>query len=133
MTRLFALTLALTVAACHAAQVSPGPPPGATEQEVMAGRDLYHGLGGCATCHGDAGVGTAEGPELVGGTWQLGDGSLPWLEHMTRHGGLGARSRDDDPQAMRGPTALDSAQVRRVAIYVWSISRGREAPGGQAN
>ena len=132
MKRLFGMMAALAVAGCHSAQVPAGPPPGASEQEVIAGRDLYHGLGGCAGCHGDAGVGTAEGPELVGGQWRMGDGSLPWLEHMTRHGGLGARTRDDDPQAMRGPTALDSAQVRKVAIYVWSISRGREAPEGSA-
>jgi hypothetical protein len=29
---------------------------------------------------------------------------------------------------MRGPTGLDSVQVRRVAAYVWSISREKLPP-----
>jgi hypothetical protein len=42
---------------------------------------------------------------------------------MTQHGGWGSTGRDGDPQRMRGPTVLDSAQVRLVAGYVFSISR----------
>jgi len=130
VTRYYPLLLGLLLAGgCVPAPEPAGPAPGSSPKEVAEGRDLYHGLGACATCHGEAGVGTPEGPALVGGMWQMGDGSLPWLIHMTRHGGLGARTREDDPQPMRGPTVLDSVQVRRVAAYVWSISRDRLPAG----
>ncbi|HEX6105840.1 MAG TPA: cytochrome c [Gemmatimonadales bacterium] len=123
------LLLPALVAGCQTTRTAAaGPTPQATEQDVAAGRELYHGLGACAGCHGENGVGTPDGPELVGGVWEQGDGSMEWLVHMTRHGGLGVRSRSGDPQAMRGPTVLDSAQVRQVAAYVWSISRDRRAP-----
>jgi hypothetical protein len=58
----------------------------------------------------------------------LGDGGFPWLLHMTRHAGWGARGRDGDPRPMRGPGVLDSAEVRRVAGYVFSISRQKPQP-----
>lgn len=86
-------------------------------------------MGGCRSCHGDGGVGTDEGPALRDGRWKLGDGSYDWLIHITRHGGYGVRDRGDEPMPMRGPTVLDSAQVRKVAAYVWAISRARRPAG----
>lgn len=110
---------------------TPGP-AGVTDTAIAAGAALYRGAGGCAGCHGDDGIGTDEGPSLVAGTWEHGDGGYTWLIHMTRHAGWGARTRDADPRPMRGPTVLDSAQVSQVAAYVWSISRAkRPAPTGR--
>lgn len=100
------------------------PPPGMTAEDIAAGREHYHGVGGCVPCHGEAGTGTEEGPALDDQAWELGDGSFPWLVQMTKHAGWGMRDRGGDPQPMRGPTVLDSVQVRQVAAYVWSISRG---------
>jgi mono/diheme cytochrome c family protein len=113
-----------------ATQDSVSPSPGLTPERVARGRALFHGVGGCAACHGDDGVGTTEGPSLVTGPWTLGDGSLAWLTHMTRHGGWGSVGRDGEPRRMRGPTVLDSAQVSLAAEYVFSISRKktRERP-----
>ncbi len=107
------------------------PPTGVTLERVENGLRLYHTKGACAACHGELGVGTADGPVLVTGTWKLGPGTYEWLRHITRHAGWGATSSDADPQAMRGPTVLDSAEVSAVAAYVWSISRGRAAGPGQ--
>lgn len=90
---------------------------------VAAGRELYQGRGGCVPCHGDRAEGTPDGPSLIAGPWKLGDGSLPWLLHIVRHAGWGTRNREGDPRPMRGPTVLDSAGVRQVAEYVFSISR----------
>ncbi len=104
------------------------PDEGVTVERVEQGLRLYHTKGACTSCHGELGVGTAEGPGLLGGRWQLGSGSYEWLHHITRHAGWGATSRTGDPQPMRGPTVLDSAEVGAVAAYVWSISRGRAAP-----
>jgi mono/diheme cytochrome c family protein len=103
-------------------------PEGVTLDRVGAGLQLFHGKGACAPCHGELGAGTADAPELIAGQWKLGPGTYQWLRHLTRHAGWGARSRGDDPQPMRGPTVLDSAEVDAVAAYVWSISRGRVVP-----
>ena len=101
------------------------PAAGVTVEQVEHGLRLYHGKGACAPCHGELGMGTADGPMLLTGRWKLGSGSIDWLRHITRHAGWGATSRAGDPQPMRGPTVLDSAEVSAVAAYVWSISRGR--------
>jgi len=126
------LTLGIALLACRAARPpAPAPaglPAGLTAADTAAGNRLFHGVGSCGACHGDAGVGTADGPALVDGRWELGDGSYEWLVHMTRHGGLGVRERGGDPRAMRGPTVLDSVQTRQVAGYVWAISRARREP-----
>jgi mono/diheme cytochrome c family protein len=123
---------ALLAGAAPLAAQATKMPAGVTASTIAAGRTLFHGAGGCAACHGDNGVGTAEGPSLTTGPWKLGDGSFPWLVHFSRHAGWGARGRDADPQPMRGPGTLDSTQVRRVAAYVFSISRAKApAPPGR--
>jgi mono/diheme cytochrome c family protein len=107
------------------AQEAAQLPTGVTAADTAAGDSLFHTLGGCQSCHGEGGVGTDQGPGFREGRWKLGDGSYQWLVHITRHGGYGIRNRGDEPMPMRGPTVLDSAQVRRVAAYVWAISRAR--------
>ncbi len=119
--------MSLGAAAPLAGQAVPRPGE-ITLERVEQGLSLYHSKGACATCHGELGIGTADGPELVTGRWKLGPGTYEWLRHITRHAGWGARSRAGDPEPMRGPTVLDSAEVSAVAAYVWSISRGRAAP-----
>jgi mono/diheme cytochrome c family protein len=118
-----ALYATLAAAPLSAQEITP--PSGVTVEQVRLGFDLYHGKGACGTCHGELGVGAPDGPPLVVGQWKLGPGTMEWLAHMTRHAGWGATSRHGEPQPMRGPTVLDSAEVRAVASYVWSISRGR--------
>jgi mono/diheme cytochrome c family protein len=86
---------------------------------------LFLGAGRCASCHGDDGAGTADGPSLTTGRWKLGDGTFAWLLHFTRHAGWGAPNPQADPKPMRGPGTLDSAGVRSVAAYVFSISRAK--------
>ncbi len=98
-----------------------------TDKAVKRGQALYLGKGDCARCHGEVGEGSAEGDALIAGTWKLGDGSYDWLVHVVRHSGIAARGRDGDPVPMRGPTLLSEKEVREVAAYVWSISRGRAA------
>ena len=101
---------------------------GVTVDGVEQGMRLYHSKGACVPCHGDLGVGTADGPGFLTGRWKLGTGSYEWLQHIVRHAGWGATGRAGDPRPMRGPTVLDSTEVVQVAAYVWSISRGRAAP-----
>jgi mono/diheme cytochrome c family protein len=107
------------------AQATEAKPSQVTDSAIAAGKELFHGVGACNQCHGDNGIGTDDGPALVQGPWKLGDGSYPSLVHITNHAGVGAVGRSDDPRAMRGPILLDSAQVRQVAAYIWSISRNK--------
>lgn len=132
MVRILGFISGVALLACSAGQ-QPAPEPadlptGVTVADTATGNALFHGTGGCSNCHGDAGVGGDEGPELRGGRWKLGDGSYDWLVHITRHGGYGIRDRGGEPMPMRGPTVLDSVQVRQVAAYVWTISRERQPP-----
>lgn len=111
------------VAGPLAAQDTLSAPAGLDSASIAAGRLLYQTRGGCVSCHGEHAEGTSDGPSLIAGPWMLGDGRFPWLVHITRHAGWGTRSREGDPRPMRGPTVLDSTEVRRVAAYVFSISR----------
>jgi mono/diheme cytochrome c family protein len=120
------ITTTLGFAQPVAAQDTIAPPIGADSATVASGRVLYEGRGACVPCHGERGEGTPEGPSLVTGRWKLGDGSFEWLLHITRHAGWGVSGRDGEPQRMRGPTVLDTAEVRRVATYVYSISRAKQ-------
>jgi mono/diheme cytochrome c family protein len=122
------LLLAGVLPAAPLAGQAEAVPTGITVERVEQGLRLYHGKGACVPCHGEFGVGTADGPGLVTGRWKLGSGNYDWLRHITRHAGWGASSRAGDPQPMRGPTVLDSAEVEAVAAYLWTISRGRGAP-----
>jgi mono/diheme cytochrome c family protein len=122
---LLTLTASLGLAAPVRAQEPTAAPPHFSKATLKEGQSLYHGAGACAACHGENGLGTPEGPSLTAGPWTLGDGSYAWILHMTRHAGWGATGRDGDPQRMRGPTALDPEQIRRVTAYVFSISRAK--------
>lgn len=108
-----------------AAQDTKVPAADVTAATIADGRTLFVGPGGCAPCHGEDGAGTADGPSLTTGRWKLGDGTFAWLLHLTRHAGWGAPNPQADPKPMRGPGTLDSAQVRSVAAYVFSISRAK--------
>jgi mono/diheme cytochrome c family protein len=122
---LLALAASLGLAPPVRAQEPTAAPPHFSKTTLKQGRSLFHGAGACAQCHGENGPGTPDGPSLTAGPWALGDGSYSWLLHMTRHAGWGATGRDGDPQRMRGPTALDPEQIRRVTAYVFSISRAK--------
>jgi len=101
------------------------PAADVTASTIAEGRTLFHGAGRCAACHGDQGIGTEDGPSLTTGRWKLGDGTFPWVLHMTEHAGWGAPNPQADPKPMRGPGTMDSVQVRSVAAYVFSISRAK--------
>ena len=124
------LTLLWPVASLRSQQPTDSTPQLSAAQ-IASADSLFHGVGGCASCHGDKGVGTVDGPSLTTGPWKLGDGSFAWIQHISRHAGWGQRDRGDDPEPMRGPTVLDSAQVRLVAGYVYTISRAK-APATRA-
>lgn len=104
------------------------PPPGATPDQVLLGKKIFHGeVAGatCAGCHGADAAGTPVGPSLVSGTWLWGDGSL---EDITKTIANGVPEPKSHPGAMppMGGTKLSDAELQAVAAYVWSIGHKKK-------
>ena len=128
--RALLLALLLPIAA-RAQGAAPTRPADVTDAAIAKGDSIYHS-GGCQRCHGQKGVGGANGPSLVSGAWQQHAGSYDQIVATITNG----VSRDKVKDASRrfpmgprgGPMNLDDAQVRAVAAYVWSISRAKTPP-----
>lgn len=93
---------------------------------VASGDSIFHGLAGggtCMTCHGQKGTGGSLGPSLADQQWLHGDGSY---EFIVRTVTTGVPTPKQAPAAMppMGGAPLGPDQVRAVAAYVYSISRG---------
>lgn len=128
--RSIALILVATVALAGgiAAQdpgASPPPPvrPRQVNDSVVAlGREIFHGVGGCSACHGDAGVGTDSGPAIAQGVWMHGPDSYEGILARVVHGIPKDLSSRNTAMPMRGWQTLTDDQVHDVAAYVWTIS-----------
>jgi len=111
-----------------AAQVQDTTPPRikrptpVTDSAVMRGRELFHGAGNCAACHGVEGVGTDSGAPLAQGVWLHGEDSYEGILSRVVHGIPMAVSTRGTPMPMRGWNTLSDREVRDVAAYVWVIS-----------
>jgi len=111
----------------------PALPAGMTISIIQQGDDIFHGKGGCVTCHGPDALGVpASGSALTHGVafippeWKAIDSLITagMPEDLTR-----------TPIAMpaRGAQSnLTPDEVRLVAAYVWAIGhvRGEPWPGG---
>jgi mono/diheme cytochrome c family protein len=124
---LSALFLLLTAGPAPA-QVQDTTPPRIRRPEqvsdsaVARGRELFHGAGNCAACHGVAGVGTDSGAPLAQGVWMHGEDSYEGILSRVVHGIPRSQSTRGISMPMRGWNTLTDAQARDVAAYVWSIS-----------
>lgn len=131
--RSLAALLVLPVAILFAAGMSQGSdgvrasvgfqPPRATnavlqDDPVAAGKALFRTA--CASCHGDAGEGTPEGPTLIGvgaasADFQLRTGRMPFA------GPPGS-------QAVRKEPAFDDEQIDDLVAFVASLGEGPDIP-----
>lgn len=97
---------------------------------MIAEGDSLFNSGGCQRCHGQKGVGAKNAPSLVEGPWLHSKGTMPELIDIITTGVAKEEFKDAArPFAMRprgGPMNLTDAQVRSVAAYVYSISRGKK-------
>jgi glucose/arabinose dehydrogenase/mono/diheme cytochrome c family protein len=98
-------------------------PPGATSEQVVLGKKIFHGeVAGatCAGCHGAGGIGTPVGPDLTSGTWLWGDGSLQSITATIKSG---VPKPKQHPGAMppSGGVPLSDSDLAAVASYVWAI------------
>jgi mono/diheme cytochrome c family protein len=89
--------------------------------DSAAGDVLYHGRGGCLTCHALNGAGVAGiAPSLRDSVWLHGDGDPAMIERVVREGVAQPKSVSN---RMPGFAAtLSDAEIRRIAAYVFAIS-----------
>jgi mono/diheme cytochrome c family protein len=89
---------------------------------ISGGRDIFHGAGTCLVCHGPNLEGGPMAPALKAHTWKDAKGGgydailavvmkgVPGTAMVSHPGGIS----DDD--------------ARKVAAYVWAVSRGKAEP-----
>ncbi len=94
-----------------------GVPPGASKQEIDAGKQLFDVT--CADCHGINAQGTSRGPSLIGvGAaavyFQVSTGRMP--------------AKEAGAQVPQKPVTLTDAQTRALAAYIQSLGGGPQIP-----
>lgn len=100
-------------------------PRGVTQEMVEQGRDLFTGDGFCYTCHDRDGTGmSGAGGDLTDGEWRHVDGSFESLVNRIRDGVRANASSTGVPMPPAGGAELSPEQLRAVAAYVWTLSRG---------
>lgn len=117
--------------ACHHGMPPAGPPlPRGTSRAMLALGDSLFNQGACRNCHGVGAVGGPRAPSLVSGPWLQSTGSFEEIVAIITTGVPKNKLKDPSrPFAMNprgGPMKLTDDQVRAVATYVWSISRGKK-------
>ena len=101
-------------------------------QMLQEGDSIFNS-GSCARCHGQAGSGGSNGPDLTDSAWDQSDGSLEGIRETIF---WGVRRRDFADATRRfemnpgGGLSLEWNQYASLAAYVWSLSNGTQLPGG---
>lgn len=99
---------------------------------MIAEGDSIFNSGSCARCHGEAGSGGRNGPDLTDINWVQSDGSL---EEIRRTVFWGVRRELLSDPAWRfemnpgGGLDLEWNQYASLAAYVWSLSNETGLPG----
>ena len=120
------------------AQVAAGAlptPPGATKADVALGARIFQGQaanGTCSGCHGSNGKGSPVGPDLTGGHWVWGNGSLASIRH-TIQSGVPHPKNYTGAMPPEGGAQLSPHDLAAVTDYVWAIGHatGENAAQGK--
>ncbi len=91
------------------------------QEAIGAGRKVFQGKGTCFACHGSKLEGTAIAPTLRNHKWRNGDGSLAMILRVLRDG-------VPKTAMISRPGNLNEAEMLKVAVYVWAVSRGAVEP-----
>jgi mono/diheme cytochrome c family protein len=100
-------------------------------QMLQEGDSIFNSSS-CARCHGEAGSGGRNGPDLTDAEWGQSDGSLEGIRETIF---WGVRRRDFSDTTRRfemnpgGGMHLEWNQYASLAAYVWSLSNGTHLPG----
>jgi mono/diheme cytochrome c family protein len=114
----------------------PPLPSGMTIETIVAGDAIYHGKGNCFACHGAEGEGLPAAGDAL--TVSLNWAQYNWnsIDSLIAHGIPQVLTRSPIQMPPRGGKSnLTSDETRRVAAYVWAISRtrGEPWPGGHSS
>ena len=116
---------------CWGQQPAAAPSQGdtaITPAMIARGDSIFHGkLGGgaCFSCHGNDGKGvTGLAPGLATGKWLNGDGSYAFIVRIVENG-VPHPKQSLAVMPPKGGAKLDSAEVRAVAAYVYSLTHPR--------
>ncbi len=98
-------------------------PEGVTAAMVARGETVFGGEGICYTCHMQGGVGGPLAPNLTDDEWINTDGSFEGIVNTVM---TGVPEPVEHPGIMlpKGGTGISDEDVRAVAAYVWTLSRG---------
>ncbi len=97
--------------------------PGATAAQIALGERVFHGQadgGTCAGCHGSNAKGTPLAPDLTGGKWLWGDGSLATITRTIADGVPNPKNYRS-PMPPKGGAQLSDSDLKAVAAYVWAL------------
>ena len=93
-----------------------------TSAMIAAGRKVFHGQGGCATCHGQQLEGTAIAPTLKAHAWKdAKGGEFDAIYAVITRGVPGTAM-------VSHPGGITNAAAAQVAAYVWAVSHGHLSP-----
>lgn len=99
---------------------------------IQEGDSIFN-AGSCHRCHGPAGSGGTNGPDLTDATWVQGDGSLEAIRETIFWGVRRSAMADPSWRFEMNPGGgieLAWEQYASLAAYVWSLSNGTHLPWG---
>jgi mono/diheme cytochrome c family protein len=114
----------------------PTLPAGMSLDMLRDGDRLFHGAGGCVSCHGSEAQGLpARGKTLTAGVAFVPPGDWNAIDSLISVGMPDRQTRSPIAMPPRGQHEdLDAEEIRAIAAYVWAVSqtRGEPWPGGHA-
>ena len=113
--------LSLGGAVSARAQTADSLPAGVTPDMIVRGKAIFTGAGVCFACHGMAGEGVS-GPALSDSVWIHSRGEYDKIVVLILSGVDAKASKSGVVMPPRGGSAINDADVRAVAAYVWSLS-----------
>ncbi len=118
-----AVTAALITAGVATARAQQALPDGVTKQMIDDGAKLFSSQGLCHACHGPQGKGMPGlGANLTDKEWLHSDGSYAGIVKTITAGVTADKSSNHSVMPPKGGSALNDAQIKSVAAYVWSLS-----------
>lgn len=107
-------------------------PPGFTQAQLDDGREAYHGVGLCFSCHAPNGRGGFLGPDLTDAEWFHIDGSVVQIAGIIA-GGVATPVGYPEPMPAMGGSELSDTAIQNLALYVWTLSQGDKGSGSQGD
>lgn len=95
-------------------------PTGVTQEMITRGKTIFTGAGVCFACHGMAAEGVS-GPSLTDSVWIHNRGEYDKIVQLILVGIDAKASKSGVVMPPRGGSAINDADLRAVAAYVWSL------------